>query len=54
MLEINRENHTLSRIDTSSLAEAQILERADLQECIYWSLSSSPSAPYIWKLRRIS
>ncbi len=35
MLKINRENKTLDRLKEPSLANAQILERSDLQEYIY-------------------
>lgn len=35
MLKVDRTNQTLSRLDEPSLADAQILERADLQEYIY-------------------
>ena len=35
MLKVDRKSRTLSRLEASSLADAQILERTDLQECIY-------------------
>jgi len=35
MLKVDRTNRALSRLDEPSLADAQILERADLQEYIY-------------------
>lgn len=34
MLKLEREEKTFSRLDTPSLADAQLLERTDLQECI--------------------
>jgi hypothetical protein len=35
MLKVDRTNRTFSPLDSPSLANAQFLERADLQECIY-------------------
>ena len=35
MLKVDRGNRTFSRLDSPTLADAQILERVDLQECIY-------------------
>ena len=35
MLKVNRTNQTFSSLDSPSLTNAQFLERADLQECIY-------------------
>ena len=39
MLKVDRDNRTFGRLDAPTLADAQILERADLQECIYNSSS---------------
>jgi hypothetical protein len=39
MLKVDRKTRTFSRLDEPTLAEAQILERADLQECILNSSS---------------
>jgi len=35
VLKVDRENRTFGRLDAPTLADARILERADLQECIY-------------------
>ena len=35
MLKVNRTNRTFSRLNSPSFADAQILERTDLQECIF-------------------
>jgi hypothetical protein len=39
LLKVDRENRAFGRLDAPTLADAQILERADLQECIYNSSS---------------
>ncbi|MGH9316983.1 MAG: hypothetical protein ACRD1P_07750 [Thermoanaerobaculia bacterium] len=39
MLKVDREHRTFARLDAPTLANARILERADLQECIYNSSS---------------
>jgi hypothetical protein len=39
LLKVDRENRTFGRLDAPTLADARILERADLQECIYNSSS---------------
>jgi hypothetical protein len=35
LLKVDRDNRTFGRLNAPTLADAQILERADLQECIY-------------------
>jgi len=39
LLKVDREKRTFGRLDAPTLADARILERADLQECIYNSSS---------------